>query len=128
MIFHKKLSGKELGRLGERIACKHLNRLGYKIICRNYVTSLGEIDIIAKDKDTLVLVEVKTRSSNAFGLPSESVDYRKRRKLLMLAKICMGRFGSNAEHIRFDVVSILIKGLFKRDVTLIRNAFNGDDV
>lgn len=63
--FYKKL----LGRTGEVKAEKFLKKLGYKILAKNYKTVVGEIDIIAKDGDTVVFVEVKTRTNEKYGAP-----------------------------------------------------------
>ena len=68
---------KQVGSKGEDLAAEFLKDKGYRIIGRNYKTPIGELDIIAKDGETLVFVEVKTRSSNAFGYPFEAVGSRK---------------------------------------------------
>jgi putative endonuclease len=70
----------KLGEQGEAIAVGHLKKAGYKIIETNYRTKLGEIDIIAKDKDTIVFVEVKARSSVHFGSPKWAVTPKKQKK------------------------------------------------
>ena len=75
----------KLGRRGEAIAVSFLKRQGYKIIERNYRSKLGEIDIIAREKDNIVFVEVKTRRSDDFGLPQEAVSYRKQYRLTKIA-------------------------------------------
>ncbi|MBN1871770.1 MAG: YraN family protein [Candidatus Omnitrophica bacterium] len=118
----------KLGRLGEKIACRYLRRRGYRIIKRNYVTNLGEVDIIASDKDAIVFIEVKTRCSDKFGLPCESVDIKKRRKLLRIAALCIKKLNIDGSKIRFDVVSIIVSGIFRKNVELIQDAFNGDDI
>ena len=66
-----------LGNIGENKAVEHLLNKGYVIIEKNYMTIYGEIDIIAKFKDTIVFIEVKSRTSNNFGVPSEAVDIKK---------------------------------------------------
>ena len=71
-----------LGIYGEKLALKYLKKQKYKILEKNFRCALGEIDIVAKDGEFLVFVEVKTRSSNAFGEPMEAVDFYKQRKLL----------------------------------------------
>ena len=70
-----------LGIYGEKLALKYLKKQKYKILEKNFRCALGEIDIVAKDGGFLVFVEVKTRSSNAFGEPMEAVDFYKQRKL-----------------------------------------------
>lgn len=110
------------GARGEDLASAHLERMGYRIIARNVRTPFGEIDIVAEDADTLVLVEVKTRSSRRFGHPKEAVDRRKQTKLVACGthylKTAPGR------RARFDVVSILDDGNAPPVVEVTRNAFD----
>ena len=72
---------KALGSKGEDLAIQFLKKKGYRIIDRNYKTSVGEIDIIARDGNTIVFVEVKTRTDDSFGYPFEAVNKKKRQKL-----------------------------------------------
>ena len=72
---------RELGRRGERLAADYLSRRGYRVLGAGFLARRGEIDLVCRHGDRLVLVEVKTRSSGAFGTPSESVGGRKRRAL-----------------------------------------------
>jgi putative endonuclease len=72
---------RELGRRGERLAADYLRRRGYRVLGAGFLARRGEIDLVCRQGDRLVLVEVKTRSSGAFGTPSESVGGRKRRAL-----------------------------------------------
>jgi putative endonuclease len=74
-----------LGRAGELKAAEFLKKAGYKIIKKNYRTPFGEIDIIALDGETLVFVEVKTRSSDDYGAPSEAVNQKKQEKYVRTA-------------------------------------------
>lgn len=97
---------KTLGSTGEDIAANYLKKKGYKILHRNYKTPLGEADIIVKDKDTIVFVEVKARSSDAFGQPFEAVDYRKQEKLKKIALYYL-KHNKIESPVRFDVVSII---------------------
>ena len=94
-----------LGSYGEEFGKLFLMKKGYKIIKQNYTTPLGEIDIIARDGDTLVFVEVKTRESWRFGLPYEAVDRRKQRKIANVALLYLKRF-REIPPCRFDVISI----------------------
>ena len=75
----------ELGRRGERAAARLLEARGWEVVGRGFLARRGEIDLVARDGDRLVLVEVKTRSSTAFGLPAEAVGRRKRRALAAAA-------------------------------------------
>ena len=77
---------KEIGKLGEDLATKYLETLGYQIIERNFRCKVGEIDIIAKDKDYLVFIEVKYRKDNKKGIPAEAVNHNKRKKIIKATK------------------------------------------
>lgn len=80
------------GQAGEEAAAKYLRRRGYKILTKNYTEyRVGEVDLIAHKNGTLVFVEVKTRSNNAFGTPAEAVNYDKQQKLVRTAD----RFSKN---------------------------------
>ncbi len=112
--FHKKL----LGRNGEKLAVKYLKKIGYKIVCVNYKNRFGEIDIIAKDKDYTVFAEVKTRTSDAYGSPSEAVNYVKREKYRKIASMYILENGLTDTPCRFDVIEIL-----QDRINHINNAF-----
>jgi putative endonuclease len=109
------------GSKGEDIAAEFLKQKGYKILKRNYTTPLGEADIIAKDNNTIVFVEVKARSNDTYGQPFEAVDYRKQEKLKKIALYYLKH--SNIElPVRFDVISIISKN-GKNEVNHIAEAF-----
>lgn len=112
---------KQVGSRGEDIAAGFLKDHGYRIIARNYKTPIGELDIIAKDGETLVFVEVKTRSSNAFGYPFEAVDSRKKHKLKNLAMLYLKNQKKNCA-VRFDVISINLNST-KKEIEHIKDAF-----
>ena len=112
-----------LGILGEELAFQYLKRRGYKVLLRNYGSPLGEIDLIAKEKGALVFIEVKTRSSEAMGLPSESVTAMKRRQILKSARYYIARYGIHDVPCRFDVVSVLLPKEGEAAVEVIENAF-----
>ncbi|RLE08726.1 YraN family protein [Candidatus Aerophobetes bacterium] len=114
----------KLGRRGEAIAVSFLKKQGYKIIERNYRSKLGEIDIIAREKDNIVFVEVKTRRSDDFGLPQEAVSYRKQRRLTKIALGYLAYHRLRGMNCRFDVVGILMgRGGEVKNVELIKGAF-----
>ena len=113
---------KALGNKGEEVAAKFLKRNGYRIIARNYKTPLGEIDIIAKDGNTIVFVEVKTRTSNAFGYPFEPVTRRKKDKLKNLALLYLKKHAHESSA-RFDVISISSDKNMKMEIEHIKDAF-----
>lgn len=99
----------ELGNRGESLAEKYLLESGYQILERNWRFSRAEVDIIAKDAEILVFVEVKTRSSDAFGKPEESVTPKKEALLKDAASVYMEQISHDWE-IRFDIISILVNG------------------
>ena len=100
--FYKKL----LGRAGEVKAVEFLKKKGLKILEKNYKTHIGEIDIIAKDNDTIVFIEVKTRSDDFFGAPSEAVNQKKREKYYKVALEYLTKTSNTDSLCRFDVVEI----------------------
>ena len=100
--FYKKL----LGRVGEDKAADFLKKQGFKVTERNYKNAFGEIDIIAKDGEYTVFIEVKTRTGDAFGAPSEAVDARKRQKYAKVAKAYLAYKGLLDCACRFDVIEI----------------------
>lgn len=102
------MRNKQLGREGEELAARYLVEKGFEIIARNWTCSAGEADIIARDDDTLVFVEVKTRSNLNKGFPSDAVDERKRNKYERIAAYFTARFDADSISIRFDVVSLLV--------------------
>lgn len=97
-----------LGKAGELFAVKFLIDSGYKIIKTNLKTKYSEIDIVAIDKDTLVFVEVKTRSNTKFGLPIEAVGKRKIERLKKAIQIYSKNNSSLPKLLRIDIVSILL--------------------
>jgi putative endonuclease len=97
-----------LGREGEKSASHYLERKGYRILERNFRTPFGEIDIIARDGDVTVFVEVKTRTDEDFGPPFEAVHHRKREKMKRVALSYLKRFRVEVPA-RFDVLSSTVK-------------------
>ena len=95
------------GDRGEREAARFLRRRGYKILVRKFRTRFGEIDLIARDDETIVFVEVKTRSTNQAGHPTEAITPAKQRRLTQLALAFLKRYGLLERRARFDVVSIV---------------------
>lgn len=97
-----------LGRHGEDLAARHLVGAGFEILARNWRCELGEIDIVARDRNSLVIVEVKTRRTTAFGTPAEAITPRKADKLRELALAWLQRHPAGGAGLRFDVVSIVV--------------------
>lgn len=111
-----------LGRSGEDTAARHLQDSGCEILARNWRCSEGEIDIVARDRDVLVICEVKTRSSAAFGLPVEAVTRTKADRLRRLACRWL-QDNPGACEVRFDVISILRDAAGRDLVDHVRGAF-----
>ena len=110
---------RRLGDAAEARAAAYLAAHGYQIVERNFRAKVGEIDIIAKDGDTVVFVEVRSRSSAAFGLPQETVGAAKRRKLQLTAQLYVQARGLDCP-MRFDVIAEGPEGLEH-----IEDAFGG---
>jgi putative endonuclease len=115
------------GMVGEELAAGFLAARGYKILLKNFETPLGEIDLIARHKQTLVFVEVKTRASLEKGVPAESVTAHKRRQMVKNAYLYLKRYGILDMPCRFDVVSVLMMPGQKPRIELIENAFGEGD-
>ena len=108
-------TNKELGELGEKLAKKFLLERDYEIICQNFRGRQGEIDIIAKEKDeTIVFIEVKTRTSLEFGNPAEAVDNEKMEHIIKTAKYFLYCQKIKENNIRFDAIEVFIyKGRYR---------------
>ncbi|GAA1999638.1 YraN family protein [Nocardiopsis rhodophaea] len=100
---------RDLGQRGEELAAAFLERQGMRVLARNWRCPEGEIDIVARYGATLVIAEVKTRTSLRFGSPLEAVDRRKRDRLRSLARLWSARNGGAAARIRIDVVAVLVR-------------------
>ena len=112
----------QFGKKSERLAEEFLKRTGYRILETNYRSKMGEIDIIAMEKRTIVFVEVKARNTNRFGSPKGAVTPAKQRKISMAALDYLKRSGQTGASARFDVVSIdTASG--KIDIEVVKNAF-----
>lgn len=108
--------------MGEDLALSFLRKQGYKILERNFRCPLGELDIVAKEKDTIVFVEIKTRSLRDTCLAKEAVDLRKQRQVSKVALFYLKAKDLLGKKARFDVVAIGKEGPVK-EVELIRDAF-----
>ena len=113
------------GKKGEDIAREYLKQLGYRILLSNYKTKLGEIDIIAQDQDTLVFVEVKTRSSDSRGTPAEAVTPFKQHHMARVALVYLKEKKMFDRKARFDVVTVDFSQT-PAAVGLLKNAFELD--
>ena len=99
----------ELGRIGENIIADYITKLGYKVVERNFACNQGEIDIVAKDKEELVFIEVKTRTDISYGEASEAVTDTKKRHLINSIKYYIYKQKLENQPIRIDVAEVYIK-------------------
>lgn len=106
------------GTIGEIDAVQFLKNKKYQIIATNYRNRMGEIDIIAKDKNALVFVEVKSRATLLYGRPCEAVDFRKQQKIRKVAELYLVTTKNYYADVRFDVIEIL-----GEEINHIENAF-----
>jgi putative endonuclease len=110
------------GKLGEQMAAAYLQEAGYQILERNYRCPFGEIDIIAREDDTLVFVEVKSRRSENFGLPQLAVGPEKQRRISRISLYYLQNHRLDEANVRFDVVAILLRRE-NPSIELIKDAF-----
>jgi len=95
-----------LGIYGENLAVAEIERRGYAVLARRYRTRHGEIDIVARDGETIVFVEVKVKETAEFGTGSEAVTARKQQRIISMAVDYLARNRLTAKPCRFDVVAI----------------------
>lgn len=112
---------RKIGDLGEELSVKFLIERGYQIIERNWTVGHKEIDIIAKENDIYIFVEVKTRTSSKMGMPEESISERKIQSVTEAARIYL--YEKQYKDIRFDVISILLKKEQAPELLHIKDAF-----
>ena len=119
MLKSKKLN-KIKGSYNEAVAFNYIKKnLKYKILATNYKNKIGEIDIIALDKTTIVFIEVKSRETTSFGLPREAVDQNKQHKLKLVATLFLKENNLYEEcKVRFDICEIIDK-----EINYLINAF-----
>lgn len=105
------MNRRTLGNLGESAACVWLEKHGMTVLERNFRCPAGEIDIIAREKRTLLFIEVKARTSLRYGRPAEAVNRTKQLKILRTAQYYLATKGSEDVPIRFDVIEVLPEGV-----------------
>jgi len=113
----------ELGARGEALAFEKIKRMGYRNIIRNYRCRLGEVDLVAKDGDVLVFIEIKTRKGRPLGFAKEAVNARKQKQLSKVALNYMKTNNCCDVSARFDVVAVAI-GSGLPQIEVIKNAFD----
>lgn len=112
------MNKRKIGSLGEDMAAEFLKSRGVKILERNYQNRFGEIDIIAREDDTLLFIEVKYRKNESFGYPLEAVDFKKRQNIKNMARFFLNENHYFNMNIRFDCIGIMgsnidwVKGAF----------------
>ncbi|MGB9734894.1 MAG: YraN family protein [bacterium] len=116
------MNKRNAGIEGEDRAVKYLEGLNYKILERNYRSHFGEVDIIAKDKNHTVFIEVKSRTNSSFGSPQESIVKEKKRRITLTAIDYLQRKHLTNKPVRFDVVAINPDNT----IELIKNAFDAE--
>lgn len=109
------------GRRGEDLAAAHLGEQGFVLLERNFRCRLGELDIVARDGDTLVFVEVRSRASGGYGDPLETVNARKQKRLARVAQVYLSRRRPKFSGCRFDVI-----GIVGERIAHVRDAFRLD--
>lgn len=109
-----------IGNFGEKIAREYILTKNYDILDLNYLTKMGEIDIIAKDKDIIVFIEVKTRKNAKYGYAYESVNWNKQRKIKNTSTVYLLRNNLNNVQIRYDIIEIYTDN---KKINHIENAF-----
>lgn len=112
-----------LGMQGETIAARHLQKLKYRVIIRNFRVPAGEIDIIARDGQVLVFVEVKTRASADQVAPEQQVNSAKQDQVKRVAKTYLKQYGTLPPPYRYDVIAVIPKLDGKHEVNHIVNAY-----
>jgi putative endonuclease len=121
-----KINNRVVGSTNEKIAASYLETCGYLILDINFRAGKhGEIDIIAREKEYICFVEVKSRRSFLFGTPAESVNKRKQDRIKKVAYIYINQHKLHNENMRFDIVEIIMEGksLNVKEINLIKNAF-----
>ena len=105
----KEMNHIELGKAGEEVVCKYLQKKNYAIVKRNFTCKFGEIDIIAKDKEEMVFIEVKTRCSKKYGEAREAVDKYKKKHIKRAAEFYVMKYRLENKFIRFDVIEVYFR-------------------
>lgn len=126
-LFKERPEHLQHGRLGEAAAKKHLKKQGLKFLAANYgIPGVGEIDLIFREEDCLVFVEVKTRSSEDWTRPAAAVNRDKRKRLVKMSLAYRRKLPDPHVKYRFDIVEVLLNRGEVREIRHLTNAFNSD--
>lgn len=118
---------REVGRKGEQIAEKFLKSAGYKILERNYRCPVGEIDIIAEEKGVLVFAEVRTLSTDSWGMPQMSISITKEKRIVKTSLYYLSEKKMWDRNCRFDVIAVIRPGEKEESIELLRGAFEAEE-
>lgn len=117
-----------LGKKGEAAARAYLERRGVHILAANYTCAAGEIDLIGREREALLFIEVKTRTSEAFGPPQLAVHQRKQRQIVRAAQWFLAERRLSDVACRFDVVAVTFLGDERPQIDWVRDAFPAEGV
>ncbi|MCH5296493.1 MAG: YraN family protein [Ruminococcus sp.] len=120
----KNYSAKEIGDRGEKYAVSFLKKNKYKILTKNYNTRVGEIDIIAENKEKISFVEVKTRHQKSLAKPYEAVDFKKQKRIIKAAMIYLAK-NETDKFCSFDICEVIVDSVTLKLISInyIENAF-----
>lgn len=117
------MNRKSFGNWGEEQAKIYLEDHGFRILDQNYRCRIGEVDLIALDGEYLVFIEVKTRSSTAYGFPMEAIGTKKQNKYFNMASVYTKHKGIHEASIRFDIVEVMTRKDKALEINHVANAF-----
>lgn len=114
---------KDIGYYGERLSIAYLKENNYTILEKNFLCKLGEIDVIAKKRDVISFIEIKTRYSDKYGKPMEAVNFYKKKKIINASKFYIQKNKLNDFFMRFDVLEVYLNYNMKFKINFIEDAF-----
>ncbi|EOC99321.1 Endonuclease [Caldisalinibacter kiritimatiensis] len=116
-------NNRAMGSFGERQAIKYLKNNGYILLAKNFNTYFGEIDIIAKQNDVIVFIEVKARKNANYGYPYEAVNNKKQQKIIKTAYAYIKKMNLKNYQYRFDIIEVYLCGSSQYKINHILDAF-----
>lgn len=114
---------KRVGNFGEMLVLTYLENLNYEIIDRNFYTKYGEIDIIAKDKEEYIFIEVKTRTSDKYGRPAEAVNNNKEKNIERASSVYIYQNRLENQYVRYDIIEVYFLNKNKYYINHLKNNF-----